>query len=990
MKKILFVVLTVFLTLGVAACATVRNSAPEISITSATRNIRVGEAFDPLLGVTVSDANDETTDLVITHNLSEALLSNGIFVGSAGSYAYKITVTDTEGAEASVDVTLTVSANDITIVATDIIYYINHPAPDYLEGITASDLSSGNITSSLTVNDDDVDLTTVGTYELIYSATDAANNVETYTVNVIVRLDDQAPSFAGLRNFQYIIGDPALDLLQSITATDDVDGDITSSIVVNDDNVDYAVPGQYTATLTVSDLAGNEQIATVNVKVVTEASANDDEAPLISGLSDITYYIGTALPNYNLNVTSIDNVDDNITSGIVIDDSLVDLETPGVYYLTYTSVDTAGNEAVEQRKITVILDEVAPTFSGIKNFTVLLGNAAPNYLTGVTANDNVDGNLTASIVLDASAVMIGTVGVYNVTYTVSDNSGNETVRTVTVTVSSNPVLKGVEDRQSYYVGSLTYDPLRGVTATDTLDGDLTSSIQVLGSYSTSRPGKYTINITVTNSAGFTSSQSVSLTVKANPNIPTTLTSDPIELTLWHANGSTIEMALKQYALDFQVLYPNITVNIVKTGNNYDELRELTVKAIQGGTLPNLVQSYPDHVMEYIDNDALISATAYIDHPVWGYDNSATGSFVDIVPNYRRENNQYTADGEYYALPFNKSTEVVIYNKTVFDRLIAQGVIDEFPETWQDLFALSDVLKDMAPAYIDEIAALFNQSTNPQQHITADKVVIAKEKFIPFSYDSEDNAFITLIRQWGGAYTTIDAERRGVVLFDNAEARSMLNFFYDNRMNMTLPANWTTDYASDIFKLGQTFVTVGSTGGARYNTPSLIQGLGIYPFEFETAPMFYNADMPEERTAIQQGTNISLVNKGTDQERLASWLFLKYLTSYDVQLDFAKLTGYNPVRTSVLSDPTYVQFTNGFDALGNPLVGEELMKSKAARAAAMQNDFLFFDQAYVGSSAARDAVGVAFSQVMLDTTGNRAVIETALINAVTEANRVLGN
>ena len=40
---------------------------------------------------------------------------------------------------------------------------------------------------------------------------------------------------------------------------------------------------------------------------------------------------------------------------------------------------------------------------------------------------------------------------------------------------------------------------------------------------------------------------------------------------------------------------------------------------------------------------------------------------DIYEAYRNENSQYTEDGKFYSLPFNKSTEITFYNKTVFNK-----------------------------------------------------------------------------------------------------------------------------------------------------------------------------------------------------------------------------------------------------------------------------------------------------------------------------------
>ncbi len=572
-----------------------------------------------------------------------------------------------------------------------------------------------------------------------------------------------------------------------------------------------------------------------------------------------------------------------------------------------------------------------------------------------------------------------------------------TVRTDEVTTENPgedgvPYFVGLFTKQTYYLGSTELDLLAGAKAIDPEDGEL--DIDIIGGYSSTRTGTYNVYAVAEDSDGNVISQEIALTVKElrNFTIPDTLTTDPISIDLWHSNGATIEAALNAYAEQFEELYPNVTVNIIKNGNNYDELRENVINAIKGGQIPNIVQNYPDHVMEYIDNNAVISLTPYIYHPVFGYDNSVENkSFTDILLSYRHENSQYTTDGEYYSLPFNKSTEVMIYNKTIFDILIEDEVIDHIPTTWQELFDISDDIMAIKDDVIDDITAKLNASTTLSLHKTAEEIQAIKDNFVPITYDSPANAFITLTRQWGGQYTGINAQREGLILFDNDEVRSMLSYFFDHRdTDFTLPGKWGLAYASDAFKTGQTAVTFGSTGGARYNTPDIVNG--EFVFDFGVAPMPYNADMPENRTAIQQGTNMSITTAGTDQEKLASWLFLKYLTSAEVQLDFALKTGYSPVRTSVYDDPIYVLFRQGKDAFGNPLEGEMLMKSMAANAAAEQAQYLFYDQAFVGSSNARAEVEAAFERVILGSlegTTKEAIIENAIEAAKSNAERVLG-
>ncbi len=631
----------------------------------------------------------------------------------------------------------------------------------------------------------------------------------------------------------------------------------------------------------------------------------------------------------------------------------------------------------------------APTLSGVVSEIEIAYGDSFDPKAGITANDTQDGDLTANIVFegyDASWLENSAGGTYNYTVFVEDSEGLSASEEVTLTIFGNVEqtvsLLYVQTAQTYYIGTNAYDPLRGVKAVDTKDGDaedITADIEVLNLPSLNRPGRFTYTLKVENELGASATKTVSLTVKAAVNyIPTELSEDPIEITLWHSNGSTVEGALNQYATEFKALYPNITVNIQKNGNNYDELRQNVVSAIKGGTLPNIVQGYPDHVAEYLSNNVILSLNPYIDNPTWGYDSTDTSEqFEDILWNYRNENSQYSNDGEYYSLPFNKSTEVMIYNSSVVQDLIDAGTISEFPTTWQGLFDIADDFNAVSDSYI--------QSYGTKLGLSAAEIQTAKDLFVPYSYDSEDNAFISLIRQWGGEYTGIDSERNGVYLYDSDEARAMLTYFSNNRDKMTIPSHWGSDYASDLFKQGQTFMTIGSTGGAYYNTPATVDGK--YLFDFEVAPVPYNADLPQDKAVIQQGTNMSLMQTGTDQEKLASWLFLKYLTSKEVQLDFALETGYSPVRTSVYSTPEYIQFMDGFDQDGKALEGAMLMRSKAARAAAQETEYFFFDPAFVGSSGVRTAVGVTFSRVIDPTETD--TLENALQYAISEAKRLLG-
>ncbi|MEH7094834.1 immunoglobulin-like domain-containing protein, partial [Neobacillus vireti] len=76
------------------------------------------------------------------------------------------------------------------------------------------------------------------------------------------------------------VGD-SFNALSGVTATDNVDGDITSSIVVTG-TVDNKKPGVYSLTYSVKDSSGNTTTVTRKITVV------DTVKPIISGISDKT------------------------------------------------------------------------------------------------------------------------------------------------------------------------------------------------------------------------------------------------------------------------------------------------------------------------------------------------------------------------------------------------------------------------------------------------------------------------------------------------------------------------------------------------------------------------------------------------------------------------------------------------------------------------------------------------------------------------------
>lgn len=226
----------------------------------------------------------------------------------------------------------------------------------------------------------------------------------------------------------------------------------------------------------------------------------DNSPPVIVLLGENPQFIEVGDAYVELGGTATDNVDGNLTNSLVIDASAVDTSTIGEYLVTYDVIDSAGNPAVTVRRTVVCRDTIPPviTLQGDNPQFIVFGN--PYIELGASAADIADGDLTADIIIDASAVDTSIAADYLVTYDVSDSSGNvaaTVMRTVTVQVPppsnnarlSSLVLDAIDfdqifqpDMASYTATTSLLDSTTAVTATTEDQG---ASVTVNGAVVTS-------------------------------------------------------------------------------------------------------------------------------------------------------------------------------------------------------------------------------------------------------------------------------------------------------------------------------------------------------------------------------------------------------------------------------------------------------------------------------------------------------------------------
>ncbi|MFA6382039.1 MAG: immunoglobulin-like domain-containing protein [Candidatus Buchananbacteria bacterium] len=309
------------------------------------------------------------------------------------------------------------------------------------------------------------------------------------------------------------------------TATDDVDGNITSRIVVAG-TVNMTVIGNYVLTYNVSDTAGNSAMPVTRMVHVVRATDTTPPVITILGYNPDTVLVGSG--SYpHLGAHAVDNYDGDISTNITYV-STVNTSVVGNYTITYTVSDAAGNTATATRVVHVVraADTTPPviTLLGQNPQTVEVNSAAQYTDPGATATDDNDGNLTAAIVITGT-VDIHHVGQHALTYNVHDGSGNVAVpktRTVYVVDTTRPIINPLADItldqeasvEVTLAGSDSYDPAPVWSATGFDSGLITVSIVGTKMTVTAKTtaGNTTITVKLTDSSGNFASQVVHVTV----------------------------------------------------------------------------------------------------------------------------------------------------------------------------------------------------------------------------------------------------------------------------------------------------------------------------------------------------------------------------------------------------------------------------------------------------------------------------------------------
>ena len=410
-------------------------SSPEFLSIPLDQVIDEGETLDLLdLGLTAFDTVDgDVTDKITVDVTDTSVLP-------VGEHMVTYTVTDFIGNTNTIDITLTVLPKDTetpVITVDDTLsteFKFGTVLPDFTTYFAATDNRDGNIdiTQSMLSWSPEFDANTPGTYLLTVTVVDKAMNEETETIAITILAPDAEPVFSNIPSNQIITEGKTLDLLGlGLTASDEEDGDLTSTIAVNIPDTSVLTVGDHIITYIVSDSAGNSVTTTIIITVIPDAEPVFGNIPTNQIITE-----GKTLDLLGLGLTASDEEDGDLTSAIAVNIPDTSVLTVGDHTVTYIVSDSAGNSVTTTITITItVIPDADPVFGNIPiNQVITEGETLDLLGLGLTASDEEDGDLTSAITVSITDTSVLTVGDHMVTYTVTDSAENSVTTTITLTV----------------------------------------------------------------------------------------------------------------------------------------------------------------------------------------------------------------------------------------------------------------------------------------------------------------------------------------------------------------------------------------------------------------------------------------------------------------------------------------------------------------------------------------------------------------------------
>ena len=416
------------------------------------------------------------------------------------------------------------------------------------------------------------------------------------------------------------------------------------------------------------------------------------------------------------------------------------------------------------------------------------------------------------------------------------------------------------------------------------------------------------------------------------------TARQFEITFWAKNDTNVTQAeiYKKAIADFEEIYPNIKVNM-RLYTDYSRIYNDVITNIATATTPNLCITYPDHIATYLTGENIVVP---LDQLLTDGRYGLGGSQVKFdAPKKSEIIPEFLAEGSFaahqYALPYMRSTEACYVNKTYVEKL---GFTLPEVLTWDFVWQVSE--------------AAMEKNADGTFKVNGQKVLI------PFIYKSTDNMMIQQLHQLEAGYSGQD----GSILLFNDTTKELLQTVASHAKTGAFSTFKISSYPANFLNAGQCIFAVDSTAGATWmgSQAPLLDISADALVDFETVVLPVPQFDPENISMISQGPSMCLFNKEDPQEVLASWLFMQYLLTNEVQIAYSCTEGYVPVTVKAQESPEYQDYLS---REGEDGTTHYAVKLQAAKLLLGSMDKTFVTPVFNGSASLRSAAGELIETVV---------------------------
>ena len=336
---------------------------------------------------------------------------------------------------------------------------------------------------------------------------------------------------------------------------------------------------------------------------------------------------------------------------------------------------------------------------------------------------------------------------------------------------------------------------------------------------------------------------LSSTVSAD-SIPTKVTKKTT-ITFWNGMSGNQQKALQTLTQEFEKENPNITVKLENQGQYKDLQSKITSTLQSPKNLPTITQAYPGWLYNASKNDLLVDLKPYINNSKIGWGSAAKSGIKPSLMKGAQIN------GTQYGIPFNKSVEVLVYNKTMLDKY---GV--KVPTTM---------------AQLKSAAKTIYEKSNHQ--------------VVGAGFDSLSNYYFLGMKNEGVDFTS-------KINLTSAKSKKVIDYYADGIKGGYFKTAGSQGYLSGDFSNQKVAMFIGTSAGESFVKKG-VNG----KFDYEVAPR-------PGKWNMQQGTDIYMFKNASKEQRTAAFMYMKFLTSKKSQLYWAQQTGYIPVSQDVINSSEY--------------------------------------------------------------------------------------